>query len=227
MTDARTTDRPRVLVIGLDGATFDLITPWVDKGELPCFKRLLQEGGHGELKAIPIASSPQSWSSFMTGKNPGKHGVFFFTERIPGTYDVQFANARSRKGKSLWRIASNGGKKVVAVNVPMTYPPEEVNGAMISGFDAPDTTNFVYPPELEREIRHILKDYIIDLRLRSSVTKNKRGEVLEGLKLMEEQRYKLCEHMMDRCDWDLFMVVFNATDRVQPVSYTHLRAHET
>ena len=74
----------RLLVIGLDGATFDLIKPWVRQGELPNIAKILQRGVHGELKSTVPPMSPPAWTSFMTGKNPGKHGIFHFVETEHG-----------------------------------------------------------------------------------------------------------------------------------------------
>ena len=129
----------RFVVIGLDGATFDLIKPWVKRGEMPNFSRLMEEGVHGELRSTQPPISPQAWSSFMTGKNAGKHGIYNFQERAPQSYNMRFINARARRGKALWNILSEAGKQVIVVGVPCTYPPEPVNGVLISGFDCPST----------------------------------------------------------------------------------------
>src|SRR4030067_2872209 len=82
----------RVLCIGLDGATFDLIKPWIAEGRLPNLKRLLEEGAHANLNSVIPPLSPQAWSSFMTGVNPGKHGLFGFKYQKKRNYDFQFNN---------------------------------------------------------------------------------------------------------------------------------------
>src|SRR5262245_26837685 len=108
-----------VIVIGLDGATFDLILPWVEEGHLPCLGRLLREGAHSPLRSTIPPITPCAWSSFMTGKNPGKHGLFDFIEPAPGRRAFSFTNASSRAGATLWGYLSRLGRKV---GVPMTYP---------------------------------------------------------------------------------------------------------
>lgn len=147
----------QILLIGLDGATWDLILPWVAEGRLPNLGALLREGSWGTLlSTVPPATFP-AWSSFLTGLNPGRHGIFDFTRRKFGTYEVEFVNSTYRRGRSLFRIASEAGKRVGVIGVPATYPPEKVNGFLISGFDAPVATgidpSFVYPRELFSEIR--------------------------------------------------------------------------
>ena len=122
---------PKILVIGLDGATFDLIDPWVKEGKLPALAECLKEGTRSTLLSTPLSNSAQAWSSFITGKNPGKHGIYDFFEARQDSYGVQFLNASFRKGKSLWRLVSDAGKKVGVMNVPMTYPAEAVNGVFL------------------------------------------------------------------------------------------------
>src|SRR6185436_19139221 len=94
--------KPRVLIVGLDGATFDNIRPWAEKGLLPTFKRLLDEGVHGALRSTYPPVTAPAWTSFMTGKNPGKHGLYHFIEPQPGGYDLRYTNARSRLARTVW-----------------------------------------------------------------------------------------------------------------------------
>ena len=126
----------KVFLLGLDGATFDLMKPWMKEGLLPNFSRLLKEGCHGGLESIMPPLTTPAWASFMTGKNPGKHGIFDFAERKPGSYDIQWVTSLSRRGRSLWKIISSHDKQVVVINIPNNYPLEEVNGYMVAWMDA-------------------------------------------------------------------------------------------
>ena len=97
MTQLQQPHRPQVLIIGLDGATFDLIKPWVATGQLPTFKHLMDTGTRGNLESTIPPITPPAWTSFMTGMNPGKHGVFNFTEYHPADHSIRYANASNRK----------------------------------------------------------------------------------------------------------------------------------
>src|SRR5438093_9058449 len=113
----------RVFMIGWDGATFDLIRPWVAEGKLPNIARLVETGVHGPLRStIPPWTFP-AWTSFMTGKNPGKHGIFDFFRTRPGSYDLEFVNGGMRRTVSFWQILSAAGHPVISVSVPCTFPP--------------------------------------------------------------------------------------------------------
>ena len=145
-----------LLILGLDGATLDLVEPWTADGTLPNLARLLRQGAWGRLASTMPAATFPSWTTFMTGVNPGRHGVFDFTRRDPGSYRVRFVNATFRKARTVWRLLSDAGRRVSVLGVPATYPPEAINGYMISGFDTPVTTHadasFVHPPEFAAEV---------------------------------------------------------------------------
>lgn len=129
-----------VLVLGLDGATFDVIRPLVAAGRLPNLARWMEAGQAAPLPStVPPMTFP-SWSSFLTGLTPGEHGMFDFTQKLPGRYRLRFTNATDRNGRSLYRQVSDAGGSVLALGMPATFPPERVDGLLVCGFDAPVST---------------------------------------------------------------------------------------
>ncbi|MFQ5456203.1 MAG: alkaline phosphatase family protein [Nitrospirota bacterium] len=209
----------RVVVIGLDGATFDLIKPWAAEGKLPNLARLLKEGTHGELRStIPSMTFP-AWNSFMTGKNPGKHGVLDFTERKPNSYEVQFVNARMRRSQTIWRILSDRGYSVGVMAVPVTYPPESVNGFMISGFDAPGMTsprgdNSMYPKELYAELKENVGEYVVTSNIRNDILGGRRDIAIRKILDTLERKGAHARYLLKKYAPDFFMVLFGETDLV-------------
>lgn len=218
----------RVLVIGLDGATLNLVRPWAAAGKLPNLARLMAEGASGPLRSTIHPLSAQAWSSFMTGKNMGKHGLVDFHIKRPGTYQLQPVNAKSRDGRTIWSLLSEMGKKVGVINVPMTYPPDQVNGFLISGMDAPTLNhNFTYPPELKQELLRAVPDYQIEAGGHNLV----RGRVRryqpfrEEMLRVERARFAAARYLMERYPWDFFIVVFRSTDRAQHWFWKHMDPH--
>jgi len=141
----------RLLVIGLDGATFDVIKPLITQGRLPALAELMAEGTSGSLcSTIPPVSAP-AWSTFMTGLNPGKHGIFQWRTYDPTKYtclDEQLMTSSRLAGRTFWDILGSSGYRVGVITVPMTYPPWAVNGFLLSGYPCPDTKrNYAYPPQ--------------------------------------------------------------------------------
>jgi hypothetical protein len=138
--------------LAASGATWDLLGPWCAQGRLPHLEAIRRRGLWGPLAStMPPATLP-SWSTFMTGVNPGKHGIYDFTRRRTGTYEIEFVNATFRKVPTVWRRLSEAGRRVCVLGLPGTYPPEILNGYMVSGFDTPVTTradaSFIAPSSL-------------------------------------------------------------------------------
>jgi predicted AlkP superfamily phosphohydrolase/phosphomutase len=208
----------KVFVIGLDGATLDLIEPWVREGKLPTFKRIMEQGSWGTLWCPTPPISPQSWASFATGKNPGKHGFIDFIEVTPHAYSTRFVNSRMRAGKSLWRLLSEAGRSVGVLNVPITYPPEEVNGFVVAGYLSPGkSSNFVSPRELKKELLAAVPNYIIecaDIELPKLSRRDRRTAYINKVLAMMETRLAATRWLYERYKPDLFIATFTAFDRV-------------
>ena len=222
----------RVLVIGLDGATWTVLSPWIEDGSLPNLARLRAEGSWGNLMStIPPLTAP-AWSTFLTGKNPGKHGVFHFVPLDDGAEaesasanKPEVVDARSIKSSTLWDILGHHGRKVGSINVPMSYPPRPVNGFMITCLlTPPGAAVFTYPPELSRRLDgyQIDLDRFIDQKpfARDEQGVHQKRIVKPSLQLvnefyaMEEKRAETALDLMGSQPWDVFMVVFTATDRM-------------
>jgi predicted AlkP superfamily phosphohydrolase/phosphomutase len=228
MTHSQGLHQPKVLIIGLDGATFNLIKPWAAAGKLPTFRRFLQEGVSGDLTStIPPVTAP-AWTSFMTGKNPGKHGLYHFVEPQPGSYQIRYTNARSRMAKTIWEILSEAGLTVGVLNVPMTYPPEPVNGFMISGMDSPEgNTRITYPLALYPEVEERFGKVSPQIRYLGYLKTDQRREaVLKGLEEMDDHYLHLTEYLLKKYPVDVAMVVFTSVDTVQHFFWQYMdRTH--
>ena len=208
----------KVMVIGLDGATFDLIDPFIQAGELPNLERLISEGTRAPLRSTTPSATFPAWTSFATGVNPGKHGIFDFTKMKPRSYRIEFLNSSHRKYPAFWEVLSKLGKRVCVVALPGTYPPEEVNGIMISGFDSPVATgidaSFVYPKELFRELnskfgRFPFADFQ-ELVIEEGWHDLAFERLLSGLKRKKD----IALHIFKKEKWDLFLILFGEADTV-------------
>jgi predicted AlkP superfamily phosphohydrolase/phosphomutase len=202
----------KVLILGLDGATFDLILPWARQGTLPTLSRLLKEGTWGCLSSTIRPESSVAWTTFMTGKNPGKHGIFGFLRHRPGHYSSGFNDASKIGAATLWQLLSRAGRKVVALNVPMTYPPRPVEGALVSGLLAPGPeSQFAFPPGLQAELSAAVGGYVIS----AGNYQGDRADFSARLSRCVDTRKKAALYLMERYDWDCFAVVFTGPDRIQ------------
>ncbi len=208
--DRRRSKSKKVVVIGPDGTPLSLISRLIAEGELPNFARIFEDGSVRPMtSAIPSVSSV-AWSSFMTGKNPGKHGIYGFLDRVPNSYDTYIPNSRAMRSETLWEILSRHGKRVVVMNVPVTYPPREVNGILVAGFLSPKLEKATYPAQVGQQ----LKDMGYRLDVDPWQAREDRDKFLEDLYYTLEQREKAMSLFMETEDWDFFMLQIMETDRL-------------
>lgn len=199
---------PRTIVIGIDGVPFHIMDELSDSGDMPNFKALKSEGYFSKMRsAIPEVSNV-NWSSIVTGKNPGEHGIYGFTELIEGTYTISFPDRRALKAKPFW---ADGSKRYVILNVPAMYPASEINGVFTSGFVSPELEKAVYPDSALDYLKSI--DYQVDVD--SEKAHKSKRLFLKKLFDALETRKKAYEHFWEEERWDTFMLVFTGSDRLE------------
>jgi len=207
----------RLIIFGVDGGTLEIVRPLCERGLLPNFQRLLSGGVSGELASTFPPMTFPAFTTFMTGKNPGGHGVFDFFERAPGRYGVRFVNAESRRSKSIWRMLSDAGRRVAVIGFPVTYPPEPINGIMISGFDAPgigataDRTCF-WPREFYEELRTKVGDYIITPSVDMRRAHKNPSEGISAILQTIQRKVETAIYVMERERWDCFAFMLIESD---------------
>ncbi len=206
----------RVLVIGLDGATFNVINPLIAQGHLPTLARLMREGAHAPLRSTIQPSSEQAWVTFMTGVQNGKHGVFSFVRRRPDSYEFEYVSGRNIHARALWDILTERGRPSITINVPMTYPPHTVNGVLVGGLMSPgERSRFTYPDGIYQELCQAIGGYIIDVDVeRGGLTPNQEERLLEQVAEMTRLRTAATLHLAHTRPWDVLTVVYGSPDRV-------------
>jgi len=205
----------KVCVIGIDGATFDLIAPWINQGELPNLKSLIESGCSGVLESTIPPISPVAWSSFYTGVNPGKHGIFDFIEKSKTDQRIHFMNRSRCKALPIWWHINKAGYKATVINMPSTYPPDEINGQIISGLDTPSfESDFIFPKELKTELNNSVGEYIIDLNHHPKLIDAPRQYANQMIEMIH-MREKTVHYLIKNNPSEFFSVVFTATDRAQ------------
>ncbi|MCK4226441.1 alkaline phosphatase family protein, partial [candidate division WOR-3 bacterium] len=219
--------RNKILIIGLDGASPDLIERWMD--DLPNLKKIKENGVFGSLNStIPPFSCP-AWNCFMTGKNPGKIGIFDFQVGL-GQFDVSsypaIVNLTYQDSLSFWDIISDVGLKVGIINVPLTYPPTELNGFMVSGFlTPPDATDYTYPEELRDEIYRFIPNYepteFVEMTAPELMRRREEG-FLDANSLCIENTSRISDYLLRNKRWDVFVTVFTPLDRLQHYFWHHM-----
>src|SRR4051812_42109251 len=206
--------RMKVFVLGLDGATWDVIGPLAERGELPNLARLMGRGASGTLESVFPPLSPVAWTGVMTGKNSGKHGVFEFLEHAHDPLKGRVNSSRAIKAELVWEIAGRHGKATVAGGVPMSYPPRKAPGFYLGDFLSPaDAPDFASDRALFAELEQAVGTY--QPWSASVHDGGNEVQVLADLTAFLDQHLKAVRFLMGRCEWDLFMFDLMATDRAQ------------
>jgi len=215
----------RLLIIGLDGATFDVLTPLIDAGRMPNLKRFIGKGVAGVLSSTQPPITPAAWTTFMTGKGPGRHGILDFETYDASTHTLTFNSTYEIREKTLWQLLSEKGLRVGSINVPMTYPPKPVNGFMISGFETPSIdAQFTWPPELKEEIFRIIPNYDYRTNWRRTAI-GRMAQLADNLDYIAnsfDQGARLTRYCGDKFGWDVMMIVFKLVDNLQHKAWKYL-----
>jgi predicted AlkP superfamily phosphohydrolase/phosphomutase len=195
----------KVIVLGLDGASSNLLAPWIKAGYLPNLKKIVNGGVSGELvSCLPPVTSP-NWKCYSTGKNPGKLGIFWWENIDCRNRKIRIPGERVYKNKEIWDYLSEHGKKVGVINVPLTYPPKKVNGYMISGAPDGKDENYTYPKKLEIRLKKEF-NYKVNPRLLNFLKKGSKEAIEEILEIIET-RFKVAEKLLREYDLDFLQLV--------------------
>jgi predicted AlkP superfamily phosphohydrolase/phosphomutase len=214
----------KLMVIGLDGATWNLMNPWIDAGLLPNLGELRRRGAWGDLASTIQPLSAPAWVSFLTGMQQGKHGIFDFVRRKAGTYNLELTNTTMIQVPTLLEHLGKAGLRTAVINMPFTYPVWPINGVMIGGPFAPSVgPSIVQPSSLWPEIAAAVPGYDIlpDYHPRAS---DPQAKLQADLVACERNRTLAAEFLLRRQDWDAFMVVYTSTDQVQHAFWHELPA---
>jgi predicted AlkP superfamily phosphohydrolase/phosphomutase len=217
--------KTKLAILGIDGATYDIIRPLIAQGDLPHIAHLLAHGASSELESTSPPITPPAWVSMMTGVNPGKHGVYHFLRRQRQSYELKLVDSTLFSGKDLFSIFSRRGWTVGGISVPMTFPPYPVNGYMLSGIPMPMTgSQNAYPEKMWDELTDFLgKPYTPDVdyakfegkKEPSSENIDRYAELRDQLFQVERERIDIMIEWLKRDPSEFFFAVLSVTDRCQ------------
>lgn len=224
----------RTVIFGVDGLAFRIIHPLIERGDMPNFKKLRDQGCEAVLESKYPPLTPPAWTSLSTGLKPARHGVYDFW-----AYDEQAEVGQPRKahvqsqrrgGKAIWNILSEYGKQVLVLNIPATYPPEPINGYMVSGYLTPSTAgDFTYPASFKEELLQVVPDYEIDVNMREIFKGNVESRVtrlVDAVLSVTEKRIQLITYMLKEKPWDFCYVAFVGPDRLQHTLWDEIVSFE-
>jgi len=220
----------RTLLIGLDGATFTVLDALIEDGTMPFLRRFRLAGTSAPLLSTPHPLTPPAWTSLMTGRNPGNHGVFDFMWPVyqGDTMSIKLMDSRDIKSETIWSLLSRQGRRVVSLNFPVMFPPRPVAGYLISGFVSwRHLRRACYPPSLFDALKKMPgvnpRELSMDLDQEKKSIQGLQPDEYEGwLRLhitRERQWFEITRHLMTSDPCDLTAVLFDGTDKLQHVAW--------
>lgn len=204
-------ENSKLLIIGLDGGTYDLVAPWAREGSLPQIARLMNEGCWGPLRTVIPPSTAVAWNSFASGKGPGRHGLFEFMRRQPGSYKLEPVNSDEVESARLWDLMAFYDRHSIILNLPITYPVRPIKGCMVAGLPVPAKGAFrCYPENLIDELESVAPGY----QTLPSVSFSGKNEEAFLTDLLTTVKNKIiaARYLLKNKPWDLFVQVFSETD---------------
>jgi predicted AlkP superfamily phosphohydrolase/phosphomutase len=208
----------RLFILGLDGSPLPLLQRLMKNGDLPNLSSAFESGSAVEMNSSLPDVSAVAWTSVNTGKNPAKHGIYGFVDRKPGANELEVMTASHTRSKTLWELVSDAGKRAVAINVPLSYPPQRINGVVVSDFLAPALSKAVYPTSLLAPLESM--GYRIDTD--PWVARQSLEKFMEDFRITAEKRAEAVTYLMDQEEWALFFVVFMETDRLHHFMWQYM-----
>jgi predicted AlkP superfamily phosphohydrolase/phosphomutase len=207
----------KLVVIGFDGATLDILKPMAEKGLLPNLKKIMNTGSYGKLKSTYPPLTGPAWVSFATGKNPGKHGCYnfeYFDGDISKTKTITASDIGER---TFYEILDENKKKCIIINLPCSYPPR-IKGDLVTSF-LTKGKEFIFPNSLKQEVPE-LNEYRLLPNSALRIQK-KTKEYIKDIRDVAKLRFECAKKMFSR-SWDFFFVLFGASDFVQHEKYAEL-----
>jgi predicted AlkP superfamily phosphohydrolase/phosphomutase len=215
---------PTVL-IGLDGATFTVLDPYMEKGVMPYLAELTARGTRGVLRSIMPPLTPPAWTSLVTGKHPGQHGIFdFFQKEEPGSVYFSFASSQEVGSATIWTLASEQDRRVISLNFPLMFPPPPVEGCVVPGGMMPwrQLRLGCHPPGLFDRLKQLpgfnpreMLDMELEIKAIDGCPEDEHAEFVE-LHIRREQHWaEVMRHLMESEPADLMAVMFDGVDKLQ------------
>src|SRR5919106_6662258 len=205
---------PRVLLIGWDGADWRILDPLLERGHLPNLRSLIDRGQKDVLRSTVPTHSWAAWPSFLTGVDPADHGVYDILETVPGTHKQYPVTYRSVKERTFVEDLSASGKIGVYADVPLMFPPPDIDGKILAGGVLPKGRTYSQPADLPDELEKAGVPWPIN-GMSWTTFRNRPEAYLDEALAITGKRIRATEWLMDNSDWDLMASVWVSVDRTQ------------
>ncbi len=222
----------RALLIGLDGATFRVLDPLMQNGDMPFLRAFMAEGARANLRTIVPALTPPAWTSMLTGSGPGRHGIFdFFQKESPQSHTIRFVTSKDVQSDTLWEIANAYGLRSIALNFPLCFPPPAIDGYVIPGWMPWRQLRLgCRPADLYDRIkalpgfnpRELAMDMAYEEKALEGCSPEEYGDWIALHIRREQQWWRIFEMLLAEDSCDLVTILFDGIDKLQHLFWRFL-----
>jgi len=220
-----TTDK--LVVVGIDGGSWNVLEPWCRREVMPTLTTLRHEGSFGVLRSVIPPITPTAWSSLLSGQHPGRHRVLDFVRYDPSAGNLTLVNSSDLPPNNIFSLLSGAGKDIISINVPMTYPPPPVRGCLVSGFETPSADcTFTSPAGLREEVLHVAPDYRFAVPWQARGPGDLDGLAGDARTIVQSfaDRARLARHLTAGRPWNLLLVHLKFFDDLLHKAFGYTRA---
>ena len=228
----------RTLLLGLDGATFTVLDPLMDQGVMPFLKEFLAAGARAGLRTIVPALTPPAWTSMVTGRKPGRHGVFdFFRPESAGSRHIRFFASTDVGCDTIWTLASRSGRRVTSLNFPAMFPPPKISGYVVPGWVPWRQLRLAcWPEDLVERLKGNVPEFnqrelAMDIKLEGKATEGvaANNEYIPWIDLhirRERNWFDIFRYLHQADPADLTGILFDGVDKLQHLCWRFLRPED-
>jgi|Deesub1362B_J571_1020462.scaffolds.fasta_scaffold00891_9 predicted AlkP superfamily phosphohydrolase/phosphomutase len=211
----------KLLIIGLDGATWDVLIQIIEEKKLQTLDKLVKSGSYGVLETTIPPVTGGAWLAIATGKTPGKTGIIDFLNKKDKNYKLYITTSSDFKRHSFWDYLSKTNKKVGIFNYPMLFPPYKLNSFMVSGLGSSPDDDISYPSSLKEELEQVAGKYEIYVDYHNKKYENLDLFISDLNKFLDKFE-KWAYYIVRNKTWDILFLVFSATDWMQHIIWRHI-----
>jgi predicted AlkP superfamily phosphohydrolase/phosphomutase len=223
----------QTILIGLDGATFSILDPLMDEGGMPFLKEFITSGARAELCSVIPPLTPPAWTSLVTGRSPGQHGVFdFFRKEAPDSHHIRFMTSRDVGCETIWEMVDRHEMRATVLNFPLTFPPPQINGHVVPGGWMPwrQLRLGCHPAGLYDRLKALPgfnpRELAMDMSHEEKVLEGcQRDEYKDWIALhirRERQWFNVLRYLMQEDPTELTAILFDGVDKLQHLCWRFL-----
>ena len=220
------------MILGLDGATYTVLDPLMAQGVMPSLAKIIGSGTKGTLESVVPALTPPAWTSLMTGRTPGHHGVFdFFSRESEDSTHIRYATSDDVESEMIWSIAARHDKSSISLNFPLMYPAPEIPGYYVPGWIPWKVLRLAcHPPGLYDELAALpnfeVRELAMSIELEEKATEgcpeDEYDHWIELHARREEKWFEIFEHLLKKSECELTSVLFDGVDKLQHLCWRFL-----